>query len=333
MQVARVLSRRLQAVKPAIALTPARCFSAESDAALDAAAAASYEKNSQSYTCFPVEKIEFRVEAPEGKRSAFPQLHFDGKSEFGLTHVVPFAKILYAKFGANGNYGRPRGYAPGNVDSFQEAEQSLTVTNRKFEARGINPLIQGYFDWIAAIENKLIDHVADNLDAYPTLKSKFASLAESNGSELKAVIASSLVKSIIPSKVPVGETRNYNPDEKLLQLRQKLYVRASPDRLANARPRTELDASALKEGFVRRHIPLYNANGQEIPVEQSDLRNFDIVSAQITLNGNLYDAGSRIGFGLRKNIRSVVFLRSTVVAAPRQARVPPVTVATEAKQE
>ena len=53
--------------------------------------------------------------------------------------------------------------------------------------------------------------------------------------------------------------------------------------IQNARPRTDLDAEVLKSGMVRRHIPVFNAQGQEINVAEAILKNFDVVSVQLTV--------------------------------------------------
>ncbi len=98
---------------------------------------------------------------------------------------------------------------------------------------------------------------------------------------------------------PAKQGRFYLPEENLLPLRQKLYIKAMPDRSAprlavsvswlmrpsiqNARPRTDLDAEVLKSGMVRRHIPVFNAQGQEIQVSEAILKNFDVVSVQLTV--------------------------------------------------
>ncbi len=41
--------------------------------------------------------------------------------------MSPFSKILFAKFGPNGNYGQPRGYIPGNVEELKDAEQGVCL--------------------------------------------------------------------------------------------------------------------------------------------------------------------------------------------------------------
>jgi len=295
-------------------------------AQLDAAAVASYQKNAQAFTRFPLDKIRFEVQSIDGKKTAFPQLYVDGKQETGLTHVVPFSKILFVKFGPNGNLHQARGYAPGTIDEPKDAEQQFTISNRALSGEGLNTLTDNYFAWLSGIEGKLIDHILANLDSYPALKKKYGNLLSGDQKIARELLASGISKSTRASKAPEEgkPIRNYIAEEKLMSLKQKLYVKALPDRLQNARPRTEIDGEALKQGLVRRHIPLFNANGQEINVNESALKNFDIVSTQLTLNGTLYDIGSNVGFGLRKNIRSIVYLRSTKTA--NAGRAPPVAV-------
>jgi hypothetical protein len=49
------------------------------------------------------------------------------RKEGGLTHVSPFSKILFAKFGPEGNYKQNRGYAPGIVEDLKDVEQSVCL--------------------------------------------------------------------------------------------------------------------------------------------------------------------------------------------------------------
>jgi hypothetical protein len=43
----------------------------------------------------------------------------------GLLHVTPFTRVLFPKFGPNGNLGLPRGFAPGNQDDPKLAENEV----------------------------------------------------------------------------------------------------------------------------------------------------------------------------------------------------------------
>ena len=93
------------------------------------------------------------------------------RSSPGLTHVTPFSKILFVKFGPNGNLHQPRGYAPGIIEDPKDAEQSVrcartcrraplmpwqfTVTSRALLGDGLNVLTQSYLAWLMAIEEKV----------------------------------------------------------------------------------------------------------------------------------------------------------------------------------
>ena len=61
-------------------------------------------------------------------RSRYLALHRALRKETGLTHVTPFSKLLFAKFGPEGNYKQSRGYAPGIVEEFKDIEQSVRAS-------------------------------------------------------------------------------------------------------------------------------------------------------------------------------------------------------------
>ena len=89
------------------------------------------------------------------KEEAVPKLQYENSTENGLTHISPFSKIVFSKFGPNGNFGLPRGYLPGNVDDFKNAEQDYTLTTDALTGTGENPLVNQYFAWLKGIEQKV----------------------------------------------------------------------------------------------------------------------------------------------------------------------------------
>jgi hypothetical protein len=92
-----------------------------------------------------------------------------------------------------------------------------------------------------------------------------------------------------------------------LPFRQKVYFKQSNQQRA-PEIRCELDEEVWARGAARKHIPLFDSKGTEIPLSLASISKGDVISVQTNLTCQLYDIGGNIGAGLKRNVRSITLL-------------------------
>eukprot|EP00052_Salpingoeca_macrocollata_P000895 m.22841 g.22841 ORF g.22841 m.22841 type:complete len:326 (-) comp10953_c0_seq1:44-1021(-) len=288
-----------------------RCMSS-----MDKQADSYYRAIDQAFFNFPIENIRFEVGEHFVSKNPHPMIFATSDAkEPGLLHASPFALSIFSYFGEKGNLGKKLGFGPGTVPDLESAEQEIGISAASLDGEGQNEVVLQYFKWLEAIQAKLLDHLLENSSAYPALHQKINTLKHKNYSEelLRQMISndgSGLVKLL------KDEGKNPIPGTEFLQFKQKVYYRASPEQAQKAKVYTAVDQDMLAKGYVRRHVPLYDSESKEVPLETARIQRDDIISVQSNITCNLYSVGGRVGFGLRRNLRSVVLLHSVHQTEP-----------------
>lgn len=228
----------------------------------------------------------------------------------GILNVTPFSKSMFCWFGENGNIGKQSKFAKsfdGIISDPMEADQEVNLFPEPIrEGEAPNQALLDYFAWTNQIRDKYIDHLTDNIESYPILMKKFGFLLGKGDRETMYEMISQITTS--PIKYMKDEYGFEKPDSGYLPMRQKLYFR-NQDGRRSPKIRCDLDQQMKDAGSIRKHIPLYDRYGTEIPLQLASLQRGDIVSVESNMVCQLYDVGGNVGAGLKRNIRSVVRLR------------------------
>eukprot|EP00041_Stephanoeca_diplocostata_P020036 m.439678 g.439678 ORF g.439678 m.439678 type:complete len:343 (-) comp21454_c0_seq1:2096-3124(-) len=286
-----------------------------SAAELDKKAMQNYRDHPRSHGKLLIEDMEFRVGKHFVTGDPAPELRHKSNAEPdtvpGVLHVTPWARAGFCWLGERGNLGKASKFTKshdGYISDPMEAQQEVSLMSQGLsgdDSEKNTDLLQ-YFEWLNALREGLIEHLTDNVEQYPSLMKKFGILVQKSDREtLREMIASITTKQIKYGKDEYGYEIEESP---FLPFRQKMYY-YSEDRAAKAKLRCELDIAMQAKNCVRKHIPVYDWQGVEIPLEQVYLGQGDIVSIENNVLCQLYDVGGNLGAGLKRNIRSVVILR------------------------
>ena len=193
----------------------------------------------------------------------------------------------------------------------------------------------------AGLQAKYIEHLCSNIEAYPSLRRKFAVLVGTDS--LKEMLAQVVVPPVKcggargahrrgarppAAQVPARRERRRRPDGALPAVPPEDVlpgfgeVRPPPARAPggmgpptphhpryNTPVRCTLDAEMLDKGLVRKYFPVFDRNGTEIPLSQVRINRGDICSVQTLLTCQLWDIGGNTGAGFKRGIKSITVLR------------------------
>eukprot|EP00051_Salpingoeca_urceolata_P026775 m.478648 g.478648 ORF g.478648 m.478648 type:complete len:336 (+) comp21191_c0_seq1:215-1222(+) len=258
---------------------------------------------------FPIEDIQFAVGEHFVSKKPHPHVYKnsecleDGRQ--GLHHVTPLGVSIFSYFGPNGNLGKEMHFPSGTqkVTDLAKAEQEVYVTSKPLPgSEAVNMEMRDYFDWLQQVQDKYLQHLTESYNEYPALERKFANYPTKDPvmlAELMGVDMSGAVKHL---KSPEGDA---STDEQFIGFKQRMYF---PN--GGIDPVTEGDFQMKGLGLRRRHVPLYNRLGEEVPIEQATLNPMDVVAVECNITCNLWEIGRNVGYGLRRNLRSVTVVQS-----------------------
>lgn len=231
----------------------------------------------------------------------------------GILNVTPFSKTMFSWFGKTGNVGKESRFEKtpsGMIEDPLAANQEINLFPDGVRSDiGRNIALLDYFDWLGALREKYIDHLTDNMESYPPLVKHYGFLlkgADTDRDTVRQVISQLTTDEIKYRKDDEGLP---DPDTAFLPMKQKLYFRTQDKGGRKSIIRCDLDEEMREHGYQRRHVPLYDLNGVEIPLENVNLARGDIISVESNITCALYEVGGKPGARLRRNIRSVVRLR------------------------
>lgn len=198
-------------------------------------------------------------------------------------------------------------------------EISLSSNPLSNDEQDHNSQMMSYFEWLTGLREKLVDHLTDNVEQYPSLMKKFNILVSKNDQEtLREMISSITTK---PVKYQKDEYGYELTDSPFISYRGKLYF-YSEDKAKSATVRCDLDLEMREKNYVRKHIPVFDRHGVEIPLEEVIIGSGDVISIENIIQCQLYDIGGNIGAGLKRIMRSVVILRQADKANRRATKSP-----------
>jgi len=260
-----------------------------------------YEEHPLAYHQFPVDEITFSVGEHFVSGGAHPHMHFEGEEFSGIRHVTPWSVVSYATFGEKGTLGQASKFAnSGYVTDPMDAVQQINLCDMDYvDRQAVNANMQSYFEWLEELRQKYIDHLTDNIESYDILMKRLQIL-------FKNADRATLREMIQQICTPVTRTI---PEEntETLNFRQKLYFNQR-DQGRKPLIRCDLDEDMWNQGAVRKHIPLFDSEGVEIPLATASIGSGDIVSVENNIVCQLYDVGGNIGAGLKRNTRAVVLI-------------------------
>lgn len=158
-------------------------------------------------------------------------------------------------------------------------------------------------EWLEGLNQKYVEHLVENLEHYPALNRKFGVLV---GSSALYDMISQVVSS--PVKLRKDEFGAPDPTSRSLPYRQKMYYRSKDGRKAS--PRCALDIEMAEKGFSRKHFPVFDRLGVEIPLQRINITRGDVISVQSYITCQLWDIGGNVGANLKRTIKSVTLLRA-----------------------
>jgi len=271
-----------------------------------------YIEHPSSHYQINTDNIEFKVGEHFISGDAHPHMtlkNAGADAVTGILNVTPFSKSMFCWFGENGNIGKQSKFAKsfdGIISDPNEADQEVNLFPEPIrEGEAPNQALLDYFSWTNQIRGKYIDHLTDNIEAYPILMKKFGFLLGKGDRETMHEMISQITTS--PIRHMKDEYGFEKPDSAYLPMRQKMYFRIQDGRAPKIR--CDLDEQMKDAGSMRKHIPLYDRYGTEIPLQLASLQRGDILSVESNMVCQLYDVGGNVGAGVKRNIRSVVRLR------------------------
>lgn len=288
---------------------------------LDEKAKEFYNEHPRSHYNIAMDDIVFKVGSHFVTGEPHPQISLVSTVEpTGLLNVTPFAKTRYSWFGERGNLGKKSHFAKtfdGVISDPMDAQQEINLFPESLQggSERDNQALLDYIDWMENIRKKYVEHLASNVREYPILFRKLGFLLERDDPETLHEMVSQLTHS--PIKYQKDEYGQVKPDTSFVPFKQNLYFRDA-NRASKARIRCEMDTQMAEQGGVRRHVPLYDRFGTEIPLSEAKINPGDVISVENNITCQLYDIGGNVGAGLRRNLRSVVWLRSDETSEGRE---------------
>ncbi|KNC80068.1 hypothetical protein SARC_07556 [Sphaeroforma arctica JP610] len=185
----------------------------------------------------------------------------------------------------------------GNVVNFHKATQECVVTDKPLiPGQQPNALFDEYVTWLAAIEEKLLEHVIDNRNIYKKLA---GDITEPNRQKAIELLRTRF-------KSPLHEQGGNQKVSFKAKLYQKRYKQKAERKEFACALDEELAAS---HNVQRTDIPVFEANGQLVPLEERVLRPDDVVSLQSRLFVLDDSTAVKKSFTLTRHLGSVVILR------------------------
>jgi len=267
---------------------------------LDSRAFARYHLNELAYTKYDVDQIEFRA-GKDFRGNLIPELSYAGrKSE--ITHLTPWAAVYYAHAGMKGNLGTKVFGSEQVRDNAAEAVQEVSVNAAGLTpGQDANDEFHKYIQWLGSIHERLTAHVADNLDSYPRLKAKFK-MHQGRPEFLKEMIHSSSTKVIKQKKDESGDDI---PNTEFIVAKHKMFYAPKNERV-NYVPACHWDRDLFEQqGLVRRDMPVFDHEGNPIPLEKMGFKKSDVISMRVQVEPSMYE----LHFGLRLSLQMAVLLR------------------------
>lgn len=257
-----------------------------------------YNNSKFSFRNFPVDKIEFRpAESFLNKDEIVPVLVFNNSDAPGLVHATPPAPAtFFCKFGEKGSLGTKQHFLPGapTVDDPWMAEQNIFI-------KATTPDMRDYIKWLEAVQAKYVEHLIGNMSKYKKMKK-----LESKSAEIVRDMAPAIYKTL------KDENGDSVPDSEFLAWKQRIYQKKDKA----GKILCSLDEAMVKDGGVRRHVPLYDfVTKLEIPLVEATIRGNDIVSVLHNMTCSAWAVGTNTGFSLRRHLRSVTLFEAAPVSS------------------
>lgn len=269
-----------------------------------------YRSNPNSFYNYPVEDMSFVVgQTLAGDNT--PNLYLGEKTEGapGITHLTPPACSMYSKTRMEGNFGDVMSFRSGSVTVDQPSEVAITVgLSSEPVAPGAarNVAVHDYFDWLQRIEELFVAHLVDNLDAYPVMEKQYGVLRDAP--ETLANMLRAQTRASVRTRTAAPETEGDEGEAtRFMTIKQKLYRRLLEEQKL-PRPKCELDEQFGDLGYARRHVPVYDARGDQLELSEYGLRPRDVFIAESTVNVSLFEVAGNTFFGLRPSIKSLVLV-------------------------
>jgi len=269
-----------------------------------------YTDHPAAFHAFNIDDIEFKVGRHFVTGEPYPHVYLGDSERSGLLHVTPWSSVSYASFGEKGTLGQQQRFAKsldGIVSDPMDAEQQVNISGGELgDLSGPNQTTLDYFAWLDLLREKYIDHLTDYIESYSILMKRLGVLVGKNDRDtLHEMMTQVCTQVIRQSNVEDGVP---GPEHQFLPHRQKVYYRTQEGQNRQPEIRCELDEELWARGAARKHIPLFDSKGTEIPLSLASLSKGDVISIQTNVTCQLYDIGGNIGAGLRRNVRSVTLL-------------------------
>eukprot|EP00127_Corallochytrium_limacisporum_P004657 Clim_evm11s172 gene=Clim_evmTU11s172 len=282
---------------------------AEGSQALHDIALQAYDRHAESFknidldalTIEPKENVSGQVQ---------PVVYMPNTDLPGLRVLSPWANALFSFLGPQGDLVLAKKNAdPKNaiVRNTDPALAGLMVAISKNDRMSAD--LQAHFDqyveFLKEFEAKLLDHIAENLNEYPSLRDKKA-LAKNRG-DMEATVGSleDMLTSLVKTNTdPEGHEV---PGSDYIIFRKKLYISFN----ANSKPNpaniiTEIDQEMYDRGLVRRSVAVYDRFHTRLPQEQSHIRRGSIVSVLARMDPII----TPMGISIRRQPMAVVILEN-----------------------
>eukprot|EP00049_Salpingoeca_infusionum_P018239 m.356366 g.356366 ORF g.356366 m.356366 type:complete len:315 (-) comp17520_c0_seq1:179-1123(-) len=288
--------RQLARPSAALARTMAVSTRALSDESVELLTRAQtvYADHDQSIYKRPVEAMEFKVGQFNGNPT--PEVSLFGESpRAGVTIVSPFAMAGSCNFGPQGNLGVTKKFKSGSVAVHepQDAKQELSFSDEPLVDGTTNQPMVDFFTWLEEFRAKFVQHLVDNLDAYPDLSKKFGVF--SGPGLYDGMLASH-------GKLYSEWTNSESEAVRFFDIQQRVYKRKAEGQ--SPRIMTPIDEQ-LSNKFARNHVRMFDAAGETIPIDDAVLHRQDVIACTFAVGPRVYNVAGNVGFGLRKNLYTI----------------------------
>eukprot|EP01134_Creolimax_fragrantissima_P001683 CFRG1683T1 len=276
-------------------------------AELDEQACSLYYAHPLAFHNFPLELINWR-ENPASYVQPVPFVFLGTSPQMSFTHLTPWACVVNSTVGIRGNIGL-QDYMMKSIKPYYASQEIVLGDKPLIPGGQSNAVYEDYMKWVEKIEEKLIDHVTDNRTSYGFITQD---ILETNRDAVRAIIKERFISSVVSTK----------RGEKHIRFKAKLYVKEK--KLGNQPSSTKKHACMLDEevarttGLVRNDVPVYEANGRLVPLEDRILNSDDVVCMQSRFFVTNTSSEEKRRFTLVHQLGSIVILRRAKIAGNDQ---------------
>eukprot|EP00045_Choanoeca_perplexa_P000403 m.14384 g.14384 ORF g.14384 m.14384 type:complete len:332 (-) comp10268_c0_seq1:50-1045(-) len=290
-------------VKGRMTMSMSREEAAEVDARLSAA--------QTDYSVSNLDLNKVRFESTEAKEGVFqPQLFYGDEPKLQL--VTPFAMAGFCRMSKLGNFGVEKRFPSGTVtvDELDKAEYEVMLTTQplvdQLGPEGDNAKMAEFLDFVQGVRAKLVEHVGDNLEAYEQISKKNPFLLKS-GEEIRSEFLTNCTTSLERSFKDLNDAQ-----WRCLSMKERVYLKLKPGSTITAK--CEEDEGMKEQGFTRRTLPVYDAEGNIIPLEEQQVMFGDVVAVALELYPFVYNVAGNAGIKLGSRLKSVTVGRKRFAA-------------------